>query len=83
MLIWYMCAFIWIWSVKFRQYDVRPGRGQKGMKLRLCDTMGMEDDQGMNISDIPYILDGHVQSGFQVSFSDHFLLLSCTAILIL
>ena len=36
------------------------------MKLRLCDTMGLEDKNGLNVENIPFILDGHIKDGFRV-----------------
>ena len=52
-------------TTKFRQYEFHPGWGKQVLNLRLCDTMGLEDQEGLNTSDVPFIIDGHVQNGFQ------------------
>ena len=52
-------------TTKFRQYEFHPGWGDQVLNLRLCDTMGLEDQEGLNTNDLPFIIDGHVQNGFQ------------------
>ena len=56
----------WI-CFQYRQFELRPARGQNALKLRLCDTMGLEEKDGLSIGNVPYILDGHIQNGFKVN----------------
>ena len=48
-------------------YEPRTSRG-RALNIRLCDTMGLEDFDGLNVKDVPSILDGHVKDGFEVTF---------------
>ncbi|XP_023930392.1 interferon-induced protein 44-like [Lingula anatina] len=47
----------------YRVYEVQAGH--KTPAFRLCDTMGLEEDQGLDVGDITYVLDGHVPDHFQ------------------
>ena len=51
---------------QYRQFELRPARGQHALKLRLCDTMGLEEKDGLHIGNIPYILEGNIQDKFKV-----------------
>ncbi|XP_064616836.1 interferon-induced protein 44-like [Liolophura sinensis] len=39
--------------------------GNNGPAFYVCDTMGMEEDQGLDVTDFPFILDGHLSDKFQ------------------
>jgi len=47
-------------------YQVRNGQAGKPLNFRLCDTRGLEEDQGIDGNEIGYILDGHVPDKYQV-----------------
>ena len=59
---------MFMYMLQFRQYELRPSRGERALNFRLCDTMGMEDQNGLNVNDVPYILDGHVKDSFEVTY---------------
>ncbi|XP_046564052.1 interferon-induced protein 44-like [Haliotis rubra] len=48
----------------FKVYKVRSKSGTP-LKFRLCDTRGLEGDNGMKPEDLVAFLDGHVENGFQ------------------
>ncbi|XP_045187841.2 interferon-induced protein 44-like [Mercenaria mercenaria] len=50
---------------KYRMYHVRGSRMEKPLKFCLCDTMGLEESQGLDAQELTYILDGHVPDGYQ------------------
>ena len=37
------------------------------MNFRLCDTMGLEENQDLEAINFPYLLDGNIKDRFQVS----------------
>ncbi|XP_064617064.1 interferon-induced protein 44-like isoform X2 [Liolophura sinensis] len=39
--------------------------GNNGPAFYICDTMGTEENQGLDVTDFPYILDGHLSDKFQ------------------
>ncbi|KAL5004727.1 hypothetical protein ScPMuIL_018183 [Solemya velum] len=49
----------------FRTYQVRMGHQGKPLKFRLCDTRGLEEDQGINQSDISFLLEGNIPDRYQ------------------
>ncbi|CAH1779462.1 unnamed protein product [Owenia fusiformis] len=50
-------------TTKYRRYEVRTEHGP--LRVRLCDTMGIEAEGGLNVADFPYILDGNLPDRFQ------------------
>ncbi|XP_013410369.1 interferon-induced protein 44-like [Lingula anatina] len=50
-------------TTKYRVYEIRGGHQTPA--FRLCDTMGLEEDQGLDVGDMAYLLDGHVPDHFQ------------------
>ncbi|XP_013398312.1 interferon-induced protein 44-like [Lingula anatina] len=50
-------------TTKFRVYEIRVGHQTSA--FRLCDTMGLAEDQGIDVGDMPYLLDGNVPDNFQ------------------
>ena len=54
--------FLW----KFRKYAIKDHDSRETLKLRLCDTRGLEEDSSVDPQDIVYILDGHVPDRYQV-----------------
>ncbi|XP_060598654.1 interferon-induced protein 44-like isoform X2 [Ruditapes philippinarum] len=50
---------------KYRMYRVRSSQKQKPLKFCLCDTMGLEESQGIDAQELGYVLDGHVPDGYQ------------------
>ncbi|XP_013419551.1 interferon-induced protein 44 [Lingula anatina] len=50
-------------TTKYRVYEIRGGHQTPA--FRLCDTMGLEEDQGLDVVDMSYVLDGHVPDHFQ------------------
>ena len=47
-------------------YEFRSSIGEKGMGFRLCDTMGLEEDNSLDSINFPYLLDGNVKDRYQV-----------------
>ena len=54
--------FLW----KFRKYAIKDHKSGQNLKLRLCDTRGLEEDSSFDPQDIVYILDGNVPDRYQV-----------------
>ncbi|KAL3875137.1 hypothetical protein ACJMK2_038065 [Sinanodonta woodiana] len=52
-------------TTKYRMYQVRSAASSKPLPFRLCDTMGLEESQGLDASEISYIIDGNVPDGYQ------------------
>ncbi|XP_035685054.1 uncharacterized protein LOC118421699 [Branchiostoma floridae] len=53
-------------TTQFRRYDVRASREGPSLGFRLCDTLGLEEQQsGLDIVDLLYILDGNVPDRYQ------------------
>ncbi|XP_013410359.1 interferon-induced protein 44-like [Lingula anatina] len=50
-------------TTKYRVYAIRGGHQTPA--FRLCDTMGLEEDQGLDVVDMAYLLGGHVPDHFQ------------------
>ena len=52
---------------QFREYKVRAGdRRSRSIKFRFCDTMGLEEDAGLEVSDIEKIIEGRVRDQTEV-----------------
>ncbi|XP_033728204.1 interferon-induced protein 44-like [Pecten maximus] len=47
-------------TTSYRMYEIHDGYASRTFNFRLCDTRGLEEDQGLNDQDVGYILDGHV-----------------------
>ena len=54
------------YSWQFRKYAIKDHNSGQTLKLRLCDTRGLEEDSSVDPQDIVYILDGHVPDRYQV-----------------
>ncbi|KAK3577662.1 hypothetical protein CHS0354_000090 [Potamilus streckersoni] len=52
-------------TTKYRMYQVRSTASSKPLPFRLCDTRGMEEAQGLDASEISFIIDGNVPDGYQ------------------
>ncbi|XP_029110575.1 uncharacterized protein LOC108934051 [Scleropages formosus] len=54
-------------TLKFRTYQVEAGQNGEPLPFILCDTMGLEEGlaQGLNIEDIPNILNGKIGDRYQ------------------
>ncbi|XP_045177228.2 interferon-induced protein 44-like [Mercenaria mercenaria] len=50
---------------KYRMYRVRSSQIEKPLKFCMCDTMGLEESQGIDIQELTYVLDGNVPDGYQ------------------
>ncbi|XP_078340503.1 interferon-induced protein 44-like [Crassostrea virginica] len=50
----------------FRKYSIKDHNSGQTLKLRLCDTRGLEEDSSVDPQDVVYILDGHVPDRYQV-----------------
>ncbi|XP_045177309.2 interferon-induced protein 44-like [Mercenaria mercenaria] len=50
---------------KYRMYRVRGSQMEKPLRFCLCDTMGLEESQGIDAQELTYILDGNVPDGYQ------------------
>ncbi|XP_078340011.1 interferon-induced protein 44-like isoform X4 [Crassostrea virginica] len=49
----------------FRKYAIKDQKSGQNLKLRLCDTRGLEEDSSVDPQDIVYILDGNVPDRYQ------------------
>ncbi|XP_033754690.1 interferon-induced protein 44-like [Pecten maximus] len=52
-------------TTAYRMYQVRDGYAGKPFNFRLCDTRGLEEDQGIDDHDVDYLLDGHVPDRYK------------------
>ncbi|XP_069123057.1 interferon-induced protein 44-like isoform X3 [Argopecten irradians] len=52
-------------TTAYRLYQVREGYAGKPLNFRLCDTRGVEEDQGLDDHEICYLLDGHVPDRYK------------------
>ena len=52
--------------LQFRMYQIRSLNTGKPLRFRLCDTRGLEENQGIDANDISYLLDGNVPDKYQV-----------------
>ncbi|OWF39882.1 Interferon-induced protein 44-like [Mizuhopecten yessoensis] len=52
-------------TTSYRMYEIHDGYGSKTFNFRLCDTRGLEENQGIDDQDICYLLDGHVPDRYQ------------------
>ncbi|XP_069123067.1 interferon-induced protein 44-like isoform X2 [Argopecten irradians] len=49
----------------YRIYPVRVGYEGRPLNFQLCDTRGLEEDQGLNDKDVDNLLDGHVPDRYK------------------
>uniref|UniRef100_A0A8C9VRW7 Septin-type G domain-containing protein n=1 Tax=Scleropages formosus TaxID=113540 RepID=A0A8C9VRW7_SCLFO len=56
-------------TLKFRAYQIEAGQDGEPLPFILCDTMGLEEGptEGLNIEEIPNILNGHIEDRYQFS----------------
>ncbi|KAM6912138.1 interferon-induced protein 44-like [Xenentodon cancila] len=54
-------------TTQFRTYTIKAGKGGKTIPLVLCDTMGLEDDAGLDTEDLANIFKGHIMDRYQFS----------------
>ncbi|KAK3106183.1 hypothetical protein FSP39_014435 [Pinctada imbricata] len=47
-------------TTHYRMYNVRNGGTGRAMNFRLCDTRGLEEDQGLDSHEVCYLLDGNI-----------------------
>ncbi|KAK3105955.1 hypothetical protein FSP39_009431 [Pinctada imbricata] len=47
-------------TTHYRMYNVRNGGTGRAMSFRLCDTRGLEEDQGLGSHEVCYLLDGNI-----------------------
>jgi len=48
-------------------YQVLNAQDETPLNFRLCDTRGLEEDQGIDVGELEYILDGHVPDKYKVT----------------
>uniref|UniRef100_A0A4W2H0T8 Interferon induced protein 44 n=1 Tax=Bos indicus x Bos taurus TaxID=30522 RepID=A0A4W2H0T8_BOBOX len=52
-------------SEKYRTYFIKDGKDNNTLPFILCDTMGLSEKEGLDMDDIPYILEGHFPDKYQ------------------
>ncbi|XP_033730378.1 interferon-induced protein 44-like [Pecten maximus] len=52
-------------TTSYRMYQLRDGYAGKPLHLRLCDSRGLEQDQGLDDQEVGYLLDGHVPDQYK------------------
>lgn len=55
-------------SKQYRTYSIKDGKTAKTLPFILCDSLGLSEEEGMCLDDIPYILKGHVLDRYQFNF---------------
>lgn len=56
--------------LQYRKCQVRNGRFGKPLNFRLCDTKGIEKDDGIDPHEFCFILDGNMPNGYLVCYKD-------------
>ncbi|XP_061187448.1 interferon-induced protein 44-like [Saccostrea echinata] len=56
----------------FRRYTIKDQNSGHNLKIRLCDTRGLEEDFTIDAQEIVYILDGNVPDRYQFNPSSPF-----------
>lgn len=59
-------------TTKFRNYDVKKGRSGPPLNFKLCDTKGLEIDEGIDPAEFSYILDGNMPDKYLFNSSTQF-----------
>jgi len=55
-------------TTQYREYKVRAGdRKSRSIKFRFCDTMGLEENASLEVSDIEKIIEGRVRDQTELS----------------
>ena len=62
----FICRF------QYRMYQIVSMDTGKPLKFRLCDTRGLEENQGIDSNDIAYLLDGNIPDKYQVITPRHY-----------
>ena len=57
---------IYSYYFKYRMYQIRSMDTGKSLNFRLCDTRGLEENQGIDANDMSYLLDGNIPDKYQV-----------------
>ncbi|XP_053403864.1 interferon-induced protein 44-like [Mercenaria mercenaria] len=52
-------------TLKYRMHSVQGTALTKPMKFKLCDTRGIEQNQGIDGTEVNYILEGNIPNGYQ------------------
>ncbi|XP_068819931.1 interferon-induced protein 44 isoform X3 [Capricornis sumatraensis] len=52
-------------SEKYRTYFIKDGKDNNTLPFILCDSMGLSEKEGLDMDDIPYILEGHFPDRYQ------------------
>ncbi|XP_053403377.1 interferon-induced protein 44-like [Mercenaria mercenaria] len=52
-------------TVKYRMHSVRGSALTKPMKFKLCDTRGIEENQGIDGTELDYLLEGNIPNGYK------------------
>ncbi|XP_036303193.2 interferon-induced protein 44 [Pipistrellus kuhlii] len=55
-------------SKQYRTYSINDGKTVKPLPFILCDSVGLSEEEGLCLDDIPYILKGHVPDKYQFNF---------------
>ncbi|KAM9356328.1 interferon-induced protein 44-like isoform 2-T2 [Pholidichthys leucotaenia] len=56
-------------TTQFRTYTIKAGKGGRAVPLILCDTMGLEENAGLDVEDLVTIYKGHMKDRYQFSIS--------------
>ncbi|XP_060580065.1 interferon-induced protein 44-like [Ruditapes philippinarum] len=52
-------------TTKYNMYRVRGSAITQPMKFKLCDTRGLEENQGIDAQELGYLIDGNVPNGYE------------------
>lgn len=53
---------------QYRTYSIKDGKDGKSLPFILCDSMGLDEEEGMCMGDILHILKGHISDRYQFNF---------------
>ncbi|XP_046567399.1 LOW QUALITY PROTEIN: interferon-induced protein 44-like [Haliotis rubra] len=56
-------------TTTYRLYKIKSPTSRQPLKVRLCDTRGLEDGLNLDLSDLMAIIDGHLPDRFTTSYS--------------
>lgn len=59
-------------TTKFRNYDVKKGKSGPPLNFKLCDTKGLEIDDGIDPTEFSYILEGNMPDKYLFNSSTQF-----------
>ncbi|XP_032969193.1 interferon-induced protein 44 isoform X2 [Rhinolophus ferrumequinum] len=54
---------------QYRTYSIKDGKDGKSLPFILCDSMGLDEEEGMCMGDILHILKGHISDRYQFNFT--------------